>query len=89
MKKLITTFLWLILITMMPLSVARAQESDIMARLKKFFTNIANYNNNYSQEKVYLHLDNNGYFPNEKIWFKAYVFRASTLLPTDLVKCFM
>jgi len=86
MKKLITTFVWLVLITMMPLSVAQAQETDVMNRLKKFFTNIANYNNNYSQEKVYLHLDNNGYFPNEKIWFKAYVFRASTLLPTDLSK---
>ena len=62
-----------------------AQEDD-MTRLKKFFNNIASYNNQYTQEKVYLHLDNNGYFPGETIWFKAYVLAAGTLLPTDMSK---
>ena len=33
------------------------------------------------QEKVYLHLDNTGYFKGETIWFKAYVVR------TDTEKC--
>ena len=36
------------------------------------------------QEKVYLHLDNNGYFQEETIWFKAYVVQASTLRPSSL-----
>ena len=63
-----------------------AQDDESMNKLKGFFTNIAAYNKNFTQEKVYLHLDNNGYFPNEKIWFKAYVFKASTLLPTDMSK---
>jgi hypothetical protein len=85
MKRQITAILWFLLLAFAP-ATTQAQDADAMTRLKKFFTNIANYNNNYSQEKVYLHLDNNGYFPNEKIWFKAYVFRASTLLPTDLSK---
>ena len=30
------------------------------------------------QEKVYLHLDNTGYFKGETIWFKAYVVRTDT-----------
>ena len=64
---------------------AQSENSDVV-RLKRFFMNIAAYNNNYPQEKVYLHLDNNGYFPSEKIFFKAYVFRAGSLLPTDMSK---
>lgn len=60
--------------------------NDDFAKLRQFVTNIAGYDNNYTQEKVYLHLDNNGYLPDEEIWFKAYVFRASTLLPTNLSK---
>jgi len=38
----------------------------------------------YPQEKVYLHLDNTGYFKGETIWFKAYVFRSDTESVTDL-----
>lgn len=57
-----------------------------MAKLKRFFGNIAAYHTQYTQEKVYLHLDNNGYFPGECIWFKAYVVGAGSLLPTDLSK---
>ena len=64
----------------------QAQNNDAIEKLKKYFTNVAVFDNNFTQEKVYLHLDNNGYFLNEKIWFKAYVFRASTLLPTSLSK---
>ena len=29
------------------------------------------FNKVFPQEKVYLHLDNTGYFKDEKIWFKA------------------
>ena len=38
----------------------------------------------YPQEKVYLHLDNTGYFKGETIWFKAYVTRCDTENRTDL-----
>ena len=64
---------------------ALPQDSSVM-RLKRFVTNMAAYDRDFTQEKVYLHLDNNGYFKGENIWFKAYVFRASTLLPVDLSK---
>lgn len=65
---------------------AAAGDSGDMERLKRFFTHVAAYHNTYPQEKVYLHLDNNGYFPGDKIWFKAYVLGAASLLPTDLSK---
>ena len=55
-------------------------------RLKNYARHLALYDNFYTQEKVYLHLDNNGYLPGETIWFKAYVFKASSLLPTNLSK---
>ena len=35
-------------------------------------------------EKVYLHIDNTGYFEGETIWFKAYVIRTDTEARTDL-----
>lgn len=38
----------------------------------------------YPQEKVYLHLDNNGYFKGETIWMKAYVTRCDIDNATDL-----
>ena len=47
----------------------QAQNNDAIEKLKKYFTNVAVFDNNFTQEKVYLHLDNNGYFLNEKIWF--------------------
>ena len=61
-------------------------QDESMTKLKQFFRNISMYHNMYTQEKVYLHLDNNGYFPGETIWFKAYVVNAGTLLPTDMSK---
>ena len=42
------------------------------------------FNQYYPQEKVYLHLDNTGYFKGETIWFKAYVVRCDTEQRTDL-----
>ena len=40
----------------------------------------------YPQEKVYLHLDNTGYFKGETIWFKAYVIRTDEERRTDMSK---
>lgn len=44
------------------------------------------FNNVMPQEKVYLHLDNTGYFTNETMWFKAYMKRMDTDKPSDLSK---
>lgn len=50
-----------------------------------------NYNVEMPQEKVYMHFDNNGYFENETMWFKAFVTRnplraGDNIKPTDLSK---
>lgn len=44
------------------------------------------FNKMCPQEKVYLHLDNTGYFMGETIRFKGYVVRADDGGPTDLSK---
>ncbi|MBR1469166.1 MAG: hypothetical protein IJ605_03525 [Prevotella sp.] len=66
MKRIL--FFALILIS----AVAHANPSD---SLLQFVSNIRNFNMNFPQEKVYLHLDNTGYFKDETLWFKAYVIR--------------
>ena len=73
--------LWL-----MAAGVCAQDDQASLERLKNFAQNMLAYNHNYTQEKVYLHLDNNGYLPGETIWFKAYVMKASSLLPTDMSK---
>lgn len=75
------TALWLV-----ALAINAQDDQASIERLKTFAKNMIAYNHNYTQEKVYLHLDNNGYLPGETIWFKAYVMKASTLLPTDMSK---
>ena len=37
-----------------------------------------------TQEKVYLHLDNNWYFAGDTIWYKAYTVRADNNRPSPL-----
>ncbi len=71
----------LFLLGILPVAT-RAEQAE--AQFRHFLENIAAFENNFTQEKVYLHLDNNGYFPGDKIWFKAYVLRASSLLPTTV-----
>lgn len=77
MKK---TLLMLLLLASLP---AIAQTDD-MQRLFSYFKAAAGFDHRYPREKVYLHLDNNAYFEDETLWFKAYVVRASSLQPTTL-----
>lgn len=61
---------------------AHTAPADTM--LHHFLRKAAAYSIRTPQEKVYLHLDNNGYFKEETIWFKAYVVQAASLYPTNL-----
>ena len=72
-------FLFFLLICQM----AGAQNTD-MDHLFGYFKNAAKFDYQFPREKVYLHLDNNAYFEDETIWFKAYVVRASSLQPSTL-----
>ena len=44
--------------------------------IRQFAETVNRFNHVFPQEKVYLHLDNTGYFMDETIWFKAYMFRS-------------
>lgn len=83
MRKLIVTLMFLVVSAC---AINAQHDPAALKQLYAFATNINNFDRFYTQEKVYLHLDNNGYLPSETIWFKAYVFKASTLLPTDMSK---
>ncbi|MBP5628869.1 MAG: hypothetical protein J6X27_03395 [Bacteroidaceae bacterium] len=80
--------LLLLLILNWQWSIVNSQSSNdaSLQRFAQFAGNMLTYNNNFTQEKVYLHLDNNGYIAGERLWFKAYVFKAASLLPTDMSK---
>ena len=56
------------------------QSTSVLAYIK----HAMRFSRYYPQEKVYLHLDNTGYFKGETIWFKAYVVRCDTEQRTDL-----
>lgn len=56
----------------------RAQgPSAEVTSLLQMMRNAAAFDHNFPREKVYLHLDNNAYYEDETIWFKAYVVRAA------------
>ena len=55
-------------------------------QLMQFVANVEKFAKSYPQEKVYLHLDNTGYFMEERIWFKAYVIRDYNLQHSELSK---
>lgn len=72
--------------------MARTETEDALVKGKYYAMNEKNdeqqaeddtqqaskWKNALPQEKVYLHLDNTGYFKGETIWFKAYVIRTDT-----------
>ena len=63
-----------------------AQQSDEATSILSYLQKAMNFNKVVPQEKVYLHLDNTGYFENETLWFKAYVTRTDNGRPSDLSK---
>lgn len=58
-----------------------SSEGDAFKRISAYFASLSDFDYRYPREAVYLHLDNNGYFEGETLWFKAYVVRASSLSP--------
>ena len=65
---------------------AFAQQPAELQHIMSYMRNAMNFNKAIPQEKVYLHIDNTGYFMGETIWFKAYVVRADYNIPTNLSK---
>ena len=56
------------------------------AKAQPFDSLLNKLNNEYPQEKIYLHFDKNNYNPGETIWFKAYIFTG--IFPSQLSKSF-
>ena len=52
--------------------------------LSDFVKNIEYFNNQYPQEKVYLHFDNTAYYKGDTIWFKCYVINEDNRKFTDI-----
>ena len=63
-----------------------AQQSEEATSILSYLQKAMNFNKVVPQEKVYLHLDNTGYFENETLWFKAYVTRTDNGKFSDLSK---
>ena len=73
------------LLFILPISL-HAQQSEEGQNILSYIQKAMNFNKIIPQEKVYLHLDNTGYFENETMWFKAYVTRTDIGRGTDLSK---
>lgn len=81
MKHLLT----FMLATLFPCIMQATPSTDTaLVRLKTFVRNIDNFNRLFPQEKVYLHLDNTGYYMGDSIWYKAYVIRTDSGRPSRL-----
>lgn len=63
-------------------TVLLAQTADEALQLEGYAQSVLQFNHEYPQEKVYLHMDNRSYYIGETIWFKAYVMNALSLRPT-------
>ena len=67
--------LLLAIFALLSMENALCQTDSALVRMREFVRNISVFNCILPQEKVYLHLDNTGYFQGERIWFKAYAVR--------------
>lgn len=78
----------LLLVALLFLSVSSicAQQIGNEAPIISYLREAMHFNRAIPQEKVYLHLDNTGYFENETVWFKAYLVRTDRSSPSDLSK---
>jgi len=62
----------------------KAQSQSVSEKLKQCADHYAKFNNDYPQERVYLHFDNTSYYKGEHIWYKANVVRGDNLHATPL-----
>ena len=80
MKQLYIALLLHSILSIQSLQAQGVPETD---SLMSHIRHAMHFNRVVPQEKVYLHLDNMGYFENEQIWFKAYLTRTDTGSPSN------
>lgn len=76
--------LFLLIFAIPCLMLASNDDTEVDRKILAHIRHAMRFSMYYPQEKVYLHLDNTGYFKGETIWFKAYVKRCDTDRRTDL-----
>ena len=76
--------LFLLIFAIPCLMLASNDDTEVDRKILAHIRHAMRFSTYYPQEKVYLHLDNTGYFKGETIWFKAYVKRCDTDKRTDL-----
>lgn len=74
----------IIIAILLPLLPLHAQVADETAALLGQMRTAARFDNRSPREMVYLHIDNNGYYEDETLWYRAYVVRAASLRPEPL-----
>lgn len=79
-----TTRRLVLLLSLFAAMLLRAQTPTATQQLNKWVSNMERFNQLFPQEKVYVHLDNSGYFMGETIWMKAYVVRADNNTCTNM-----
>lgn len=72
------------LLSVLSMQAQNKDEQKDVETLFEWFKKASGFDRNYPREKVYLHLDNTSYMAGDTLWYKAYVVRASSLLPTDV-----
>ncbi|MBQ9175573.1 MAG: hypothetical protein IJ139_01745 [Bacteroidaceae bacterium] len=72
------------LLTLLATATMSAQQQAEANNILTYIKTVMQFNKYAPQEKVYLHLDNTGYFKGETIRFKAYATRQDNGAPTDL-----
>lgn len=72
------------LLSIFSLQAQEESKQKDVETLFEWFKKASGFDRNYPREKVYLHMDNTSYMAGDTLWYKAYVVRASSLLPTDV-----
>ena len=81
-----TSFVLFLFFSLIAHSLSAQDSTTVSGRLMNFAKKAARFNLDFTQEKVYLHFDNTGYFLGETIWFKAYVVKAQNNVYSDMSK---
>ncbi|MGL5773618.1 MAG: hypothetical protein ACRCX1_12660, partial [Bacteroidales bacterium] len=79
----ILIFLILLLPGLFPYSPLQAMDQSTK-KVLAYTSLIKRFLKTLPQERVYIHMDNNGYFQNDQIWFKAYLVNTGLDTITDL-----
>lgn len=72
------------LLTLLATATMSAQQQADATNILTYIKTVMQFNKYAPQEKVYLHLDNTGYFKGETIRFKAYLTRTDKAARSDI-----